>query len=267
MRNCTFAFCLAATTVLSSARAADDSAPVSGEHTRYLALSAAAQQDWTKPGTREIAGELTQVFFAQADHRCVQPPRSESVKHLRFDLIATIEPNGKISETVIDPVTMETACFRDVMRRQRLKARPAAPVHIRIRMRPEGDVSEADQRIFNPAGTANTFRLADSGRRCATLQPPRLDHRVDVRLSRALELSNAPQQSELLFRIDAHGRVALQSVVSSSSDDWTAAVRKALEQWAFQPALCDGEPVDVVFTLSSQSAGGTIRLSGKWDKD
>lgn len=267
MRNRNFVVCLAAAAILFPARGADDSAPATGEHARYLELSAAAQQDWTKPGTREIAGELTQVFFAQADHRCVQPPRSESVKHLRFDLIATIETNGKISETAIDPVTMETACFRDVMRRQRLKARPAAPVHIRIRMRPEGDVSAADQRIFNPAGTASTLRLADSGRHCAALQPPRLEHRVDVRLSRELELSNAPQQSELLFRIDAHGRVALQAVISSSSDDWTAAVRKALEQWTFQPALCDGEPVDVLFKLSSQSAAGTIRLSGKWDKD
>lgn len=92
--------------------------------------------------------------------------------------------------------------------------------------------------------------LPDRVRVGGLIGPPRILHRVKPEYPQSLKDAGLTGTVRLIATIQTDGTLGGARAVHSPHPEMTAAARRAIEQWRYQPARLNGEPVPVSTTIT-----------------
>jgi protein TonB len=114
-----------------------------------------------------------------------------------------------------------------------------------------GEISERiEVNASRPMQTAAQQSSPQRIRVGGLVHAARLLHRVRPEYPRSLEEAGVAGTVQLSAAIRPDGSVGGIRVIHSPHADLSAAARRAVEQWRYQPATLNGKPVSIVINIS-----------------
>jgi len=111
--------------------------------------------------------------------------------------------------------------------------------------------SSLPQARIEESGVPARYALVPRFTKDSGIQPPKSIHRVDPSTPSGFIGSGRTAIASVDAVINAEGRVEAVWLVSGDPI-WGQAVASAVRQWKFEPAKRNGEPIAVVFSVTSK---------------
>jgi len=206
----------------------------------FTSLLALAQKEASAgPKAAEFDAEFVRLAVSKLPGCFGRPPGLLSP--IQMDLVAAVGANGAIEDVAVLPLTEQTICVRDALRSSRLATPPGAPRHARLWFGGNLKMPDYDKPVL-PLG----FALADPRVRCVDIVRPKPIRQEGPQPPPEPRASGFEGRAILRIRVGADGVVTKVDVLSTNSEQWSAAAREAALRWEYEPARCDGKPVAVV---------------------
>ncbi len=211
----------------------------------FTELVAQAERDARIPG----AYEVQQSVQAQIERGVPECLMSAPGAGLRYDLVLVLGADGRLADLVSAPSYPDDPCVARAFRRAQYLVPPAAPFRIHAMLHPHGE--KPDKRYGTPP-PAPPLKLIDPTLHCEHLQPQKEIRRVQP----APSLGGGHHKGEawVVCRLGVDGKPYECSVKSASDRAFGDATAAAVRQWRYEPALCDGRPVEVMLEVRATYA-------------